>query len=145
MKREIVFSKDKMSLTRSMTDILGVVQMWIGGASTGTWVLKMEKKPVQRSISQNALMWIWFDAIAKEWTEATDRTYTKDMVKEMFTAKYLPMETPMGIVGKSTSTLSVDEMAEFLTKVQAHAASEWGISLLSPQDKMFYEWQSQYE
>ena len=85
------------------------------------------------------------DAIAKEWTDATDRQYTKEQVKEMFTEKYLPIETPMGTVGRSTSELTTEEMSDFLTKVQAYAATEWDITLLSPADKMFNEWKEQYE
>lgn len=145
MKREKVFTIDQHGCDVSISNMFDLVNMWMRTIGSGTWVLKLEKKPVQRSISQNALMWVWFDAIAQEWSEATDRCYTKESVKDMFTAKYLPVTMPDGsVVGRGTSGLSSEEMAEFLTKVQAYAQTEWGISLLSPEDMMFNEWRNQY-
>lgn len=145
MKREKVFVVDKDGCNVSISTMFDIVHMWMRSVGNGTWVLKLEKKPIQRSISQNALMWVWFDVIAKEWSEATERYYTKESVKDMFTAKFLPIEMPDGsIVGRSTSGLSVEEMGDFLTKVQAYTQIEWGISLLNPEDRMFNEWRNQY-
>lgn len=144
MKREITIVKSE-GFEPAVYNINEMVDMWLRSCPNGEWTLKLEKTKHQRSTSQNALMWIWFDAIAKEWTDATDKQYTKEQVKEMFTAKYLPVDTPMGRVGKSTSGLSTEEMSAFLEKVQAYAATEWNITLLSPEDKMFNEWRNQYE
>lgn len=146
MKREKIFYIDKRSSSVSVADLHGLLDMWLGGLSAGMWTLKLEKKPVQRSISQNALMWIWFEAVAQEWTEATGRSYTKENVHDYFCALFLPVTTPDGVnMPGSTSGLSTDKMAEFLNKVHAHAATEWGIQLLSQEDRMFNEWRSQYE
>ena len=122
------------------------VLMWLSSIGSGTWELKLERKASQRTLSQNALMWVWFDAIANEWSEATDRYYSRDSVKEYFCRKYLPVELPDGsVVGGSTSGLTTEQMSEFMEKIQAYAGSEWGISLLSPEDNMFDEWRKQYE
>lgn len=145
MKREIEIYKLDIG---AMTDGPGweaTVKMWLQTIGRGTWVLKLEKKAAQRTVSQNALMWTWFDVIAKEWAEATDRCYTKEQVKEMFTRKFLPIDTPLGVVGRSTSSLTTEEMSEFMDKVHAYVSTEWGIELLNPEDKMFNEWKSQYE
>lgn len=144
MKRAIVIWK-RANERLAVEQIHRMVDMWLDTCPNGDWVLSMEKEKKQRSVSQNALMWLWFDVIAKEWSDATDVMYTKEQVKDMFTRKFLPMDTPMGVIGKSTSSLSVDEMTEFLNKVQAYATSEWGISLLSAEDKMFDTWRRQYE
>lgn len=146
MKRELFFKKGRSGISIPHTDILEYVDMWLHSIGAGDWVLKLERKQTQRSLSQNSLMWIWFDVIAKEWSEATDKYYSRDGVKDYFCRKYLPMELPNGeVVGGSTSILTTEQMTEFLDKVQAYAATEWGITLLSQEDKMFNEWRSQYE
>lgn len=146
MKREIVIIKDSVSCSRSVASVVDIVQLWLQGIGPGNWVLKLEKKKVQRSISQNALMWIWFEAIAQEWTDASGRSYTKENVHDYFCQLFLPVTAPNGHnMPGSTSGLNVDRMADFLNKVHAHAASEWGITLLSPEDRMFYDWRNQYE
>jgi hypothetical protein len=86
------------------------------------------------------------EALSKEWAEATDDHYTKEQWKEFFARKFLPVTGPCGeIVGGSTSALTTEQMTEFLTKIQAYAATEWGITLLGAEDSMFNEWRSQYE
>lgn len=61
------------------------------------------------------------------------RQFPKEFWKEYFRKRYLlkdEYETPDGEIVQvywSTADLSVGAMAEFLTKVQAEAASEWGV------------------
>ena len=50
---------------------------------------------------------------------------------------FIPKETPKGRVAGSTSSLSLEQMKEFLDKVQADAASEYGIQLPNPEDQFF--------
>lgn len=146
MKREIYFNKSKDGYSVYPGRLLDALSMWLGSLSHGTWVLKLERKQSQRTLSQNALMWVWFDAIAKEWSDATDKCFSREGVKEFFCRKYLPIEMPNGeVVGGSTSGLNTEQMSEFMEKVQAYAATEWGITLLNQEDKMFDQWRSQYE
>ena len=147
MKREINIRKERGELTGcTFGSICGAVKMWIETVPNGEWVLRIEKKKTQRSVSQNALMWIWFSVIAQEWSEATDRYYSKESVKEFFCRKYLPIELPNGeVVGGSTSGLTTEQFTEFLNKIQAHAATEWGITLFGAEDEMFNEWKEQSE
>lgn len=144
MKREITIVKSD-GFEPAVYNINDTVDMWLRCCPKGEWTLKLEKTKKQRSVSQNALMWLWMDAIAKEWTELTGEQYTREQVKDMFAKKFLPVDSPMGVVGRSTSSLSVEEMCEFMNKVQAYAATEWGIPLLTPEDRMFKEWREQYE
>lgn len=146
MKREITFNKNKLFDSIKQGEVLYSAGIWLSSIPNGTWVLKLERKPTQRTLSQNALMWVWMDAIAEEWSEATDRYYSRDVVKEFLCRKYLPLEMPDGsVVGGSTSGLTTEQMGEFMDKVQAYAATEWGITLLNPEDKMFEQWRNQYE
>jgi hypothetical protein len=144
MKREIEIRK-RAGESLLIEQIRDVVSMWLETCPSGDWTLKLEKKKVQRGLSQNALLWVWMEVLSKEWAEATDDHYTKEQWKEFFARKFLPVTGPDGeIVGGSTSALTTEQMTEFLTKIQAYAATEWGITLLGAEDSMFNEWRSQY-
>ena len=72
------------------------------------------------------------DAIVEQaWWEG--RRYPKEFWKEYFRRRHLlkdEYETPDGEVIQtywSTADLNVGQMTEFLQKVQAEAASEWGV------------------
>lgn len=144
MKREIVLSKTPEGILFGCPSWERTIDSWLHSISKGTYVIKLEKMQKQRTISQNALMWTWFEAIAQEWSEATDECYTKEQVKEMFTRKFLPVDSPLGVVGRSTSSLNTEQMTEFLNRVQAYMAQEWGITLPSTEDREFEEWKKQY-
>lgn len=146
MKREIVIEKKKDGMLPAIHTIVELVTIWLRTIGNGTWVLKLERKANQRTLSQNALMWVWFEILAKEFTEATDKYYSRETVKYFFCCKYLPLRLPNGeIVGGSTSGLTTEQMSEFMDKVQAYAGSEWGIELLNQEDEMFNQWRNQYE
>lgn len=147
MKRELAFEKTKLGVTRGCLNwIHDNLSMWIDTCSAGQYVLRLEKAKKQRGVSQNALLWVWMDVMSKEWADATDDHYTKEQWKEFFARKFLPVTGPCGeIVGGSTSTLTTEQMTEFLTKIQVYVATEWGITLLGAEDNMFNEWRAQYE
>ena len=147
MKREIDIKKEGGSLVgMDFIDIYDTVHMWVHMIANGEWTLKLEKKVRQRGLSQNALLWVWMEVLSKEWAEATGDHYTKEQWKEYFARKFRPVSMPDGsIVGGSTSAMSVEQMTEFLTEIQAHVSTEWGITLLGQEDKMFNEWRKQYE
>lgn len=142
MKRIVVYSKDNG--TTNSPEVLETIQLWLGTARSGRYTIEMKKTGDKRSISQNKLMWLWFSAIADAWSEATGRAFTRDEVHDAYCQMFLPIDTPKGRVGGSTSGLSTEEMSEFLEKVHADAADD-GITLLNPEDKMFELWAMQYE
>lgn len=145
MKREITIVKSE-GFEPAVYNINETVDMWLRTCPNGEWVLKLEKPKNTRSNSQNALLWVWMEVMSKEWAEATDDHYTKEQWKEFFARKFIPVTGPDGqTVGGSTSGLTPEQMTEFLNKIQAYAATEWGITLLGAEDKMFNEWKEQYE
>ena len=145
MKREIIISKNYNGLP-DISTINDTISLWLQTIPKGEWSLRLEKIKKKRSLSQNALLWVWMEVLSKEWAEATDEHYTKEQFKEMFARMFLPVTTPIGeTIGGSTSTLTTEQMTEFLTNVQVYAAQNWGITLLNAEDRMFNEWYSQYE
>lgn len=142
MKRIVVYNRDNG--TTNSPEVLETIQLWLGTVRKGQYTIEMKKVVEKRSISQNRLMWLWFSAIADAWSDATGRVFTRDEVHDAYCLMFLPINTPKGRVGGSTSGLSTEDMSEFLEKVHADAADD-GITLLNPEDKMFELWAMQYE
>jgi hypothetical protein len=142
MKRIVVYSKDNG--TTNSPEVLDMVQLWLGTVRNGQYTIEMKKVVEKRSISQNKLMWLWFSAIADAWSDATGKVFTRNEVHDAYCLMFLPIDTPKGRVGGSTSGLSTEDMSEFLDRVHADAAGE-GIVLLNPEDRLFEQWAMQYE
>lgn len=122
------------------------VSLWLNDATNGDYTLTLEKTKKPRSNEQNKLMWVWFNCIAKSWTEATGRGFTAQDAHDAYCLMLLPKELPNGkrIPGE-TKGLTSEEMTDFLNKVQADAASEYGITLLSITDPIYELWSRQYQ
>ena len=145
MRREIIISKNYDGLP-DISTINDTISLWLQTIPKREWSLRLEKIKKKRSLNQNALLWVWMEVLSKEWADAIDEHYTKEQFKEMFARMFLPVTTPTGeTIGGSTSTLTKEQMTEFLTNVQVYAAQNWGITLLNAEDRMFNEWYSQYE
>ena len=147
MKRQIIINKSKHDgVYQLMPTIVKNIEVWLSSITDGEYVLSVERLKRGRSLRQNSLMWLWFEAIAQEWSDATGKVYLKEQVKEYYCRLFLPKYTPSGdVIGGSTSGLSTDEMTVFLDNVQAHAASEFGIELPTPDMYNFELWRKQYE
>ena len=84
----------------------------------------------KRSSDQNRRYWAILNEIAAgAWIGG--RRYGADAWHEFFKAKMIGLEEiPDGrSVGISTTTLSVAEFAEYMTKVEAYAVDEFGIEI----------------
>lgn len=107
----------------------------------GDYIISIDKAKKRRSSDQNALFHLWCRVIAKD-TGASVMD-----VKDYFKTKFLMRENPLGggyIVG-STSSLKVKEFTHFMNEVQAEAASEFGIKLLTPEDLMWEQFLKEVE
>ena len=107
----------------------------------GTYILTVKKAAEKRTIAQNDLMWMWCSCIENE-------TGTPKMdVYQHYCRKFLSKPDPMGAgyINNTTSNLNTKQMQEFLTKLQADAAQELGITLPVPEDKYFEAFYQQYK
>ena len=112
-----------------------IVDEWLDVMANGNYMLTLERKKSNRSISQNNLMWKWFEIIAEAWTDFGGPTYTRDNVHDYYCLQFLSCSLPNGkTIGGSTSKLTTEQMTEFLNKVGADAATEFGIRLPHPED-----------
>jgi hypothetical protein len=123
------------------------VQRWLGIAlrtlTNGDYTITISRQRKHRSIQQNRLMWLWFACVESETgTPAQD-------VHDFFCLLFLRRSAT--ILGESeeivggTSTLNSKEMSDFMDKVQAYAASEWGMILPLPSDLGYDEFYETYK
>lgn len=108
----------------------------------GVYVVSIKRKTEPRTVSQNALMWMWFKCM-----EEHTGTEKKDW-HDYYCSKFLLRETAIGnkrfsVVG-GTSGLNTVQMSNFMDKVQADAAAEWGIVLPLPADRHYQEFINHY-
>lgn len=101
----------------------------------GEYTVKIVRKTQPRTISQNSLMWMWYKCME----EATGQS--KDDFHDYYKAKFLARQIVIGgrwvtVVG-STTKLNTLQMTNYLEKVKADAATEFGISLPLPEDRNY--------
>lgn len=128
----------------------GVIK-WIGQPielmfnliANGEYTLEIKKKVKKRTVDQNALMWMWFTCIEDE--TGTLKQDVHDYYCKMFLRRIIVINGKEETVVRTTSKLNTAEMTVFLNKIQADAASEFGIRLPSPDDLYFNSFTNRYE
>ncbi|WP_071146126.1 hypothetical protein [Bacteroides ihuae] len=109
----------------------------------GRYRLKIERYVEQRTISQNALMWLWFTCIERE--TGTDKQDVHDHYCMAFLRRTALINGVEMTVCGSTSMLNTLQMTDFLEKVKADAAVELGITLPLPEDRYYAEFINEYK
>lgn len=109
----------------------------------GRYVVTITKDRARRSLDQNALMWLWFSCVESE--TGTDRHDVHDYYCAKFLRRTIAWNGTERTVVEGTRRLSKERMAEFLGKVQADAATEFGIRLPNPEDRYFEEFYQTYK
>lgn len=110
-------------------------------------VLTAHKKPCEvtvkpyrakRTLEQNALMWKWYHFIKTHLADNAGEYVSEDEIAEFFRGKFLPTKS-VTVLGEtidiktSTTGLSVDEMSEYLSRIDEYCLTKLGLSL--PQEQ----------
>lgn len=108
----------------------------------GEYTVSITRKTKPRSISQNALMWMWYKCM-----EDSTGQPKKDF-HDYYKAKYLKRQIvinnrPLTVIG-STTELDTIQMTDYLEKVKADAATEFGIMLPLPSDREYQTFITEY-
>lgn len=101
----------------------------------GTYTITIKRASEKRSISQNDLMWMWFACIERE--TGTPKNDVYNFYTKKFLQKVVQVGDRLERCVESTSQLNKERFTEFLNKVQADVASEFGIQLPIPEDRYF--------
>jgi hypothetical protein len=107
-----------------------------------TYTVEVTEKRVKRTISQNALYWLWLTCIAFE--TGND----KDELHDLFKRKYLQPERVMifedQFLRYSTTKLNTTQFKYYLDNIQVFASTELAIHLPDPKDKYWDEFYKFY-
>jgi hypothetical protein len=81
----------------------------------------------KRSSDQNRLYWSVLAEIA-EAAEVDGKRFSREAWHEHFRSEYLPkQESPSGLVAMSTTQLTKQEFADYVTRIQAFASQTLGV------------------
>lgn len=100
------------------------------------WAITIEPYKERRTLSQNALMWKWVEAVVMHIHEATGQE--KEDVHEWLKTQFLPAKV-IEIDGRvvfrySTKGLTTAGMSKYMDKIYAWATTEMGLLLPVPED-----------
>ena len=109
----------------------------------GRYRVKIERFTEPRTLSQNALMWLWFTCIEQE--TGTAKQDVHDYYCNRFLRRTSYFRGKEMVIAGSTSKLNTVQMTDFLNKVQADAAAELGITLPLPADRYYNEFINEYK
>ena len=140
----IEFSKRKGE-TLDVSALLKWVERHINWLGNGLYELKIAKKVKRRSLPQNRLMWMWFACIGQDTGQSVDDIH--DYYAYKFLPRYITdLETSAQVrVAGHTSTLTTEAFTDFLNQVQADAATELNITLPTPDDLAWEEFEAQFK
>lgn len=102
----------------------------------GVYTITVKRATEKRTIAQNDLMWLWFTCIERETGTPKEDVYSYYCKK--FLMKTIRFGDRLERVYETSSRLNTQQMAEFMTKIQADAATELGIQLPLPTD-IYYD------
>ncbi|MCM1337739.1 MAG: hypothetical protein NC187_08095 [Candidatus Amulumruptor caecigallinarius] len=108
----------------------------------GEYTVKIVRKTQPRTISQNALMWMWYKCMEESTGQAKEDFH--DYYKAKFLQRQIMIGRRMVTVIGSTADLNTMQMTAYLEKVKADAATEFGISLPLPEDRNYQTFVSEY-
>lgn len=95
-----------------------------------------------RSLSQNALMWMWNDDIAAAINEISTERLSKDEMHEYLKELFCPIKTisVMGVARrvKSTKLLNTDEMNFYLRRIEVWCIDR-GIKTRIPENSEYHK------
>lgn len=111
--------------------------------ANGKYLVTVERHREPRTLAQNALMWMWFSCIEHETGTAKEDVYNYYCRK--FLSRVVVMNGQEVTVNGTSSMLNTAQMSEFMTKIQADAATELGIMLPLPADRYYQEFINEYK
>lgn len=108
----------------------------------GTYTITIKRASEKRSINQNDLMWMWFACIERETGQPKQDVH--DYYCKKFLCRVIEWRGEQVVVVGRTKDMLKEQMSEFMTKIQADAAAEFGIQLPTPEDRYFESFYQQF-
>ena len=109
----------------------------------GRYRVTIERYTEPRTLNQNALMWLWFTCIEQE--TGTDKQDVHDYYCNRFLRRTAFINGRELVISGKTSSLNTLQMTDFLNKIKADVAAEFGITLPLPADRYYQEFINEYK
>lgn len=109
--------------------MIGQIKMLAGAAAAAGRPLHVEISEYQekRSGDQNRRLWALLTEIAEQ-VEVDGKRYTKEAWFEFFKSEFgAKQEGPNGLVSMSTTQMTKQQFADFMTRIEAHAVQTLGV------------------
>ena len=138
-----------MSQTAVLTEEKGEIRMnksfdfMCSQLRNGRYRVTIERYTEPRTLNQNALMWLWFTCIEQE--TGTDKQDVHDYYCNRFLRRTAFINGRELVISGKTSSLNTLQMTDFLNKIKADAAAEFGITLPLPADRYYQEFINEYK
>tara|TARA_Y100000310_G_scaffold338946_1_gene430084 strand:- start:1786 stop:2169 length:384 start_codon:yes stop_codon:yes gene_type:complete len=97
-----------------------------------TWTIEIKRKVKRRTLSQNSLMWMWHDVVAKETGHDVEDIH--EIIKDKFLVPKMRYFNEEEVGVRSTKKLTTIEMKNFMDAYYAFCVSELGIMLPIPEE-----------
>lgn len=110
--------------------------------ANGTYTVKIVRKTRPRTIPQNSLMWMWYKCM-EEMTGQKKEDF-HDYYKRKFLTRQIAIKGRWVDVVGNTSDLNTLQFTDYLEKVKADAATEFGIMLPLPADRTYKNFIDEY-
>jgi hypothetical protein len=108
-----------------------------------TYRIQITTKRKIRTISQNALYWLWLTCIEQETGNAKE--YLHEYFKQEFLGREIVMVFNAEVYPlKTTTGLNTKQFTNYLEKMKVFASVELGITLPLPFEKHFNDFYNQY-
>ena len=111
--------------------------------ANGEHIITISKKTKKRTLSQNAIFWLWMSCLEIE--TGTNKQNAHDYYCSLFLSRNENINGKDVTITGGTSKLNTAQFTHFLNQVQADAASEFGIFLPTPDDLCFESFKQEYE
>lgn len=115
---------------------------WI---TNGNYTLTLKRRVAKRTLAQNRLMWMWFACIEQETGQPQVDVHDYYCLKFLSRDIADPATGEAVRIGGHTSTLTTEAFTDFLNRVQADAATELGITLPTPEDAAWADFEDEYD
>lgn len=139
---EIIIVKEKGNLANA-EEFRRMFNARFSRLTNGTYEVKISRVRKKRTTDQNSLYWMWLRCVADETGNTTDdlHEYCK---RKFLTPRAVEIAGEQMEVAPSTTKLDTAEMTTYLNGVQAWAASELGITLPTPEDRFYDDFEQEY-
>lgn len=138
MERSVILTKENGGLIFSSP-----LEYLYSQLKNGKYKVKIENYAEKRTLNQNALMWMWMACIERE--TGSDKQDVHDYYCARFLSREVDINEVTTTVISGTSRLNTLQMTNFMDKVKADAATEFGITLPLPEDRYYEQFINEYK